>query len=168
MIASIDTLSLDNLRALTIFRGFERRDVVSFLEHLVRLDIERDEVIFHGSQPAHCCYIVVRGAVQLVGDGPHGRVKLGVMGPGQLFGFQGLLRNGTRPVTARTRSKTILLTITREELLAYLDSGMPAALKLLNALGELLVERLRLINRRVARFAFEGRMVTAVPDDPVA
>ncbi len=160
MIESTDTLSLDNLRALTIFRGFEHPEIETFLEHVVRLDIERDEVVFHRFQPAHCCYIVVRGAVQLVGDGPHGRVKLGVMGPGQLFGFQGLLRNGTRPVNARTRSKTVLLKITREELLAYLDAGTPTALTLLNALGELLVERLRLINRRVARVVFEGRMVT--------
>ncbi|MBE1236421.1 cyclic nucleotide-binding domain-containing protein [Phaeovibrio sulfidiphilus] len=62
--------------------------------------IEPGDALFHEGEPAISAFFIVSGRVVLKKDSPEGLVDIDFLGPGDLAGEAGLLRNGVYSVTA--------------------------------------------------------------------
>ena len=60
------------------------------------------------------CYLTMNGAVEKVIVRGGRRIRIGLAGPGQAFGYEGLIDGGPSPMTATTRERTLLLVLPQE------------------------------------------------------
>jgi CRP-like cAMP-binding protein len=64
--------------------------------------------------PSPAYYLTVNGAVERVLLRDDWRVRVGLVGPGRAFGYEGLIDGRPSPVTAVTRERALLLVVPRE------------------------------------------------------
>ena len=114
---------------------------------------------------------MINGAVETVLERGDRRIRVGLMGPGKAFGYEGLIDGRPSPITAVTRERSLLLVL-ESKLFAQLFSGEDAISRgLLGAVLKDLVTALRETLRPCARLAAAGsyaRPQTAVPGRRVA
>jgi CRP-like cAMP-binding protein len=71
-------------------------------------------------------FLTMNGAVEKVVVRGTRRTRIGLAGPGQAFGYEGLIDGGPAPMTATTRERTLLLLLPRDAF-ERLFSGEDAA-----------------------------------------
>ena len=64
--------------------------------------------------PSTACYLTINGAVEKVIVRGGRRIRVGLAGPGQAFGYESLIDGEPSPVTAATRERTLLLVLPQE------------------------------------------------------
>ena len=64
--------------------------------------------------PSPAYYLTINGAVERVLLRDDWRVRVGLVGPGRAFGYEGLIDGRPSPVTAITRERALLLVVPRE------------------------------------------------------
>jgi CRP-like cAMP-binding protein len=116
-------------------------------------------------------YLMINGAVETVLERGDRRLRVGLVGPGKAFGYEGLIDGGPSPTTAVTRERSLLLVL-QAKLFEQLFTGEDAISRgLLGAVQKDLVTALRETLRPCARLAAAGsytRPQTAVPERQVA
>jgi CRP-like cAMP-binding protein len=60
------------------------------------------------------CFVTINGAVEKVIVRGGRRIRVGLAGPGQAFGYESLIDGGAAPVTAVTRERSVLLLLPQE------------------------------------------------------
>ena len=99
------------MRRLATFRAFDSLALWGFLTagRFARCPAGRT-VIAEGTTST-ACYLTMNGAVEksIVRGGR--RIRVGLAGPGQAFGYESLIDGGPSPVTATTRERTLLLVL---------------------------------------------------------
>jgi CRP-like cAMP-binding protein len=65
-------------------------------------------------EPSNACYLTVNGAVEKVIVRGARRIRVGMAGPGQAFGYEPLIDGKPSPVTATTRERALLLMVPHE------------------------------------------------------
>ncbi len=84
------------------------------LQEVTLLQFPQGVTVYAKGEPANCCYIVVRGEVEVKRPAVEGQPeKLIILGRGTLFGDIDLLTSGTRTESAEVLSETELLAIDR-------------------------------------------------------
>jgi CRP-like cAMP-binding protein len=116
-------------------------------------------------------YLMINGAVETVLERGDRRLRVGLMGPGKAFGYEGLIDGGPSPTTAVTRERSLLLVLPAK-LFEQLFTGEDAISRgLLGAVQKDLVTALRETLRPRARLAAAGSYSlpqTAMPQRQVA
>lgn len=140
------------LRALPIFDSFAADELGTLLGDMYLLDVPQGRVIFDEGDPPMACYIVVRGAVQAYLDRGARRWKLGLSGPGSMFGDAALFSHSARTASCITRERSILLGMDREHFDEKFSRGSLVAYKLFDEISAELSEDVRRGNRRLAWF----------------
>jgi CRP-like cAMP-binding protein len=79
-----------------------------------REHFEAGEVIVREGDPGDRLYVVMRGEVAAVRQGPRGETPLRTLGPGEAFGEIALIRAMPRTATVRSRTAVDLLTVDRD------------------------------------------------------
>jgi CRP-like cAMP-binding protein len=102
------------VRRLATFRAFDSLALWGFLTagRFARCPAGRT-VVTEGSLST-ACYLTMNGAVEMVIVRGGRRIRVGLAGPGQAFGYESLIDGGPSPVTATTRERTLLLVLPRE------------------------------------------------------
>ena len=149
-------LSELHLGCIPFFRRFDDEQRRGLLGSMRCFELPRGHVLLEEGSAAACCWVVVRGAVEITVEGAGEERKLGVLGPGSLFGEMALIDDDVRSARARLREKSILLRLDREELDRILDSGSETAFKFFEIVSERLVENLRRSTRRAASTSAVG------------
>lgn len=126
------TEKLELLRAVPLFHGLGRRQLVQ----LARLadEIRRDdgEVLIEEDQPGDEFFIVVGGSVKVVKRGR----RVATLRTGECFGEMSLLDDKPRSATVTTTEPTTLLTIHRADFDRYLTRSPAIMRTLLTTLSE--------------------------------
>jgi CRP/FNR family transcriptional regulator, cyclic AMP receptor protein len=65
-------------------------------------------------EASDACYVTINGAVEKVLARSGRRIRVGLAGPGQPFGYESLIDGLPSPVTETTRERTLLLVVGRE------------------------------------------------------
>jgi CRP-like cAMP-binding protein len=99
-------LDRERLLLLPAFRRFSRAELDELLGYMHMLKIDRRVSIFREGDPAESCFITVRGAVQAQIERPGWVQKLGLSGPGQMFGHVALLDAGPRSASCVSRERS--------------------------------------------------------------
>jgi CRP-like cAMP-binding protein len=102
------------VRRLAMFRSFDSLALWGFLTagRYARCPAGRT-LIAEGAATA-ACYLTINGAVEKVIVRGGRRIRVGLAGPGQAFGYEPLIDGGAAPITAATRERTLLLMLPRE------------------------------------------------------
>jgi CRP-like cAMP-binding protein len=123
------------VRRLATFRAFDSLALWGFLTagRFARVAAGRS-VIAEGTT-SDACYLTMNGAVEKVIVRGGRRIRVGLAGPGQAFGYESLIDGGPSPVTATTRERTLLLVLPQvqfERLFHGEDSGSHAFLDVID------------------------------------
>lgn len=123
------------------------------LEHLFeRQELAAGTKVFSLGEPGDSLYIVGGGSVELfVKDNTGTKIVLAVCDAGQVFGELSLFDGGARTASAICLEDATLLTLDRDDLLAFLRRHPDAALDLLTTMGQRIRSTDEMLRRRVAR-----------------
>jgi diguanylate cyclase (GGDEF)-like protein len=106
--------------------------------------------VINQGRPAHNVYVVLSGRVRIVEALPDNPVEmlLGELGPGEVFGELGIMRDLPRAATAIPLERTVCLIIPESDFVATLKASALMAV----ALAEVLAGRLYEADRSLARY----------------
>ena len=141
-----------------LFGGIDESMRRRIAEHVAERVVERGQCVFTQDQPGDRMYVLAEGAVKLfVSSRGGGMVELVRHRPPATFGEVALLDGGPRSASAEATERSVLLVVTRAELLALLRSEEQVAEALLRTLGTIV----RRTTRQVSDLAFldlQGRV----------
>jgi CRP-like cAMP-binding protein len=99
------------------------------------------------------CYLTMNGAVEKVIVRGGRRIKVGLAGPGQAFGYESLIDGGPAAVTAITRERTLLLVLPPDAFERLFGGEEPGSHAFLDVIHRDLTAALRQALRPHARLA---------------
>jgi CRP/FNR family transcriptional regulator, cyclic AMP receptor protein len=118
-----------------LFGGASRSTRQRIAERLTQRVVEKGELVFAQDEPGDRMFVVADGAVKLFWSSGHGIVELVRHHPPAAFGEVALLDGGPRSASAEALERSLLLVVTRAELLRLLRSEEEIAEALLRSLG---------------------------------
>jgi CRP/FNR family cyclic AMP-dependent transcriptional regulator len=141
-----------------LFSGIDLATRRRIAEHVAERVVERGQCVFTQGQPGDGLYVLAEGAVKLFVSSRDGDVvELVRHRPPATFGEVALLDGGPRSASAEATERSLLLVVTRAELVALLRSEEQVAEALLRTLGTIV----RRTTRQVSDLAFldlQGRL----------
>lgn len=116
--------------------------------------------------PSEACFVTMNGAVEKVIVRGGRRIRVGLAGPGQAFGYESLIDGRPSPMTATTQERTLLLRVP-EEAFARLFTGETAGShEFLDVIHRQLMATLRQALRPHARLASRSTSSPVAAADP--
>jgi len=141
-----------------LFKGVDDAARRLIAERVGERVVERGRSVFVQGEPGDRMYVLAEGAVKLyVSSRDGGIVELARHHPPASFGELALLDGGSRSASAEAVERSVLLVVTRAELLRLLRSEEKVAAALLRALGSMV----RRTTRQVTDLVFlnlQGRV----------
>ena len=141
------------VRRLANFRAFDSLALWGFLTagRFARCPPRRTLVAEGAASPAF--YLTINGAVEKVIVRGGRRIRAGFAGPGQAFGYEGLIDGGPAPVTATTRERALLLVLPQAAFERLFNGEQPDSHVFLDVILRDLMGSLRQALRPHARLA---------------
>jgi CRP-like cAMP-binding protein len=102
------------VQRLATFRAFDSLALWGFLTAGRFARCAAGRTLVAEGAPSTACYLTMNGAVEKVIVRGGRRIRVGLAGPGQAFGYESLIDGGPSPVTASTRERTLLLVLPQE------------------------------------------------------
>jgi CRP-like cAMP-binding protein len=99
------------VRRLATFRAFDSLALWGFLTAGRFARCPAGHTVVPEGRVSTACYLTMNGAVEKVIVRGGRRIRVGLAGPGQAFGYESLIDGGPSPVTATTRERTLLLVL---------------------------------------------------------
>lgn len=138
------------LRHIPLFRDLSNRNWREISNMFHERSFKKDEIIFKEGTPGLGMYIVVDGAVRIIGEVNDQIIELASLVPGQFFGEMTLIDNTDRSATALATEPTRLIGIFRPQLKDLMNRRPRLGMTILVRLAEIIVFRLRTANRYLA------------------
>jgi CRP-like cAMP-binding protein len=141
------------VRRLATFRAFDSLALWGILTagRFARCPAGRT-VVAEGARSTDC-YLTINGAVEKIIVRGERRIRVGLAGPGQAFGYETLIDGGPSPVTATTRERTLLLIVPRDAFTRLFHGEDPGAHAFLDLIHRDLTAAQRQALRPHARLA---------------
>jgi CRP/FNR family transcriptional regulator, cyclic AMP receptor protein len=102
------------VRRFATFRAFDSLALWGFLTAGRYARVPAGTTLVAEGSHAAACYLTINGAVEKVIVRGGQRIRVGLAGPGQAFGYESLIDGEPSPVTAATRERTLLLVLPQE------------------------------------------------------
>lgn len=99
---------------LAAFRGFDSLALWGFLTAGRYAQCPGGRTLVPEGTASTACYLTINGAVEKVIIRGGRRIRVGLAGPGQAFGYENLIDGHPAPMTATTRERTLLLVLPQE------------------------------------------------------
>jgi CRP-like cAMP-binding protein len=141
------------VRRLASFRSFDSLALWAFLTagRYARCP-PRSTLVAEGAH-SDACYVTINGAVEKVIVRGGRRIRVGLAGPGQAFGYESLIDGEPSPVTAITRERALLLVLPRPAFQRLFNDETDGSLVFLDVIHRDLTQALRQALRPHARLA---------------
>lgn len=150
------------LPVLPFFVDFTRDEIDAAIKAAAVIAVARGQWLFVAGNPAHACYLVVRGAVEANAriDGHERRIAL--LGPGTLVGYMSVLMGNTHGANARAREDAALLEFSAEAFMDLYNGSSGAAVKMQHAIHRCLLQSLTRSNSQLSRLVTQARLDATV------
>jgi CRP-like cAMP-binding protein len=99
---------------LAAFRAFDSLALWGFLTAGRYARCPAGRTLVPEGTASRACYLTINGAVEKVIIRGSRRIRVGLAGPGQAFGYENLIDGQPAPTTAATRERTLLLVLPEE------------------------------------------------------
>jgi CRP-like cAMP-binding protein len=149
------------LPRLPFFERFTEDEIDEVVAHAAYVEVERDRGIFAAGAPAACAFVVVRGAAEIIALQGDRERRLAVVGPGQLIGFLGVLRERPHTSFAFARETALLLDIPAAAFRALYSGESRASTRLRAAVQRSLLASMARTNRSLARLLSQAKLEEA-------
>jgi len=127
-------------------------------------EVARGATLFAAGQPAQACYLVVRGALEVVAIDKNIERRIAVAGPGELVGYLALLERGVHAASARIRESACVLEVPAREFLALYEGNSGTSVRLQHAIHRSLLRSLARSNTQLTRLISHARVAAASRD----
>ncbi len=133
------------LKGMGLFSGFDDRELRVLAGAMRDHSFLPFEVVFRKGDRAAGCYFVLDGGIEVSVEGVDGREEtVATLGKGELFGEVALIDGGLRSATCRaTIDGAELVSLGRAEFDQVFNAGNAFAYKLMDLIGERVIERVR-------------------------
>jgi CRP/FNR family cyclic AMP-dependent transcriptional regulator len=151
------------LRRVKIFQGINEPHLEALWARLRERRVRKGEVLFRAGDPGEEVFLIRAGSI-VVSSPVQGRVEqvLAHLGPGDFFGEISLFDEEPRSATIQAATDVLLLSMSRESLLQFIDSNPRAAAALLYQVVRVLSSRLRASTELVAEVTRWGLEATGL------
>jgi len=141
------------VRRMATFREFDSLALWGFLTAGRYANCPRGRTLAAEGTPPNACYLTINGAVEKVLVRGDRRVRVGLAGPGQAFGYEGLIDGEPSPVTALTRERARLLVLSQESFTRLFNGDTEVTHVFLDVINRNLAASMRQALRPQARLA---------------
>jgi CRP-like cAMP-binding protein len=141
------------VRRLGTFHGFDSLALWGFLTAGRFARCPKGSTLVVEGEPSNACYLTINGAVEKVIISGGRRIRVGLAGPGQAFGYESLIDGEPSPVTATTRERALLLVLPQEPFERLFNGETSGSHVFLDVIHRDLVAALRQALRPHARLA---------------
>ena len=149
------------LPLLHFFEGFDDYQIDEMVAASRALEFARGAPLFAAGQPAQACYLVVRGALEVVAINNSIERRIAVAGPGELVGYLALLERGAHAAAARVREAACVLEFPAREFLALYEGNSGTSVRLQHAIHRSLLRSLARSNTQLTRLISHARAAAA-------
>jgi len=146
------------LPLLRFFEGFERADIDAVAAIARPLALERGAALFESGQDAEACFLVVRGAVEVVSPQGERERRVAIAGPGELVGYLAALDRSRHAAAARVRERTCLLELPAAAFGQLYNGGGSVSVKLQHAIHASLLRSLARTNNLLTRLISHAQL----------
>ena len=147
-----------------LFATMDETERHSLYASMVKVELNRGEVLFDEGENGDRLYIIEEGKIKLGSSSGDGRENLlAILGPGEMFGELSLFDPGPRSLSASAVSDSVLYELEHSALVRVIEERPAVAKHLLTALAR----RLRRTNEALADLVFSdvpGRVAKALLD----
>jgi CRP-like cAMP-binding protein len=141
------------VRRLATFRAFDSLALWGFLTAGRYARCPAGRTLVAEGADSTACFVTMNGAVEKVLVRGGRRIRVGLAGPGQAFGYESLIDGDPSPVTAVTRERTLLLMLQKEPFERLFHSETAGSHVFLDVIHRELTAALRQALRPHARLA---------------
>ncbi len=160
--ASFDWRSF--LPILTFFEGFDEQEIDEFASSGKIIELPRGAWVFGAGVPARACYLVVRGALELLARTGQKERRVAITGPGELVGFMAVIDDSPRANYARAREACCPLEIPRAAFMEIYDGTSGTTVNLHHAIHRSLMRSIGRTNTQLTRLISHARLTAARSD----
>ena len=149
------------LPLLPIFEGFDGAEIDEIVAVAMPLELARGQEVFAAGQPSTACFIVVRGAVEILARHEKRERRMAVLGPGQLLGYMSALEKSPHGSDAIVREQALLLELPAKDFESLYFGNSAVAVKLHRAIQKSLLSSMAQTNRHLTRLISQARLSDA-------
>jgi CRP-like cAMP-binding protein len=146
------------LSMLPFFQGFDELEIEELVAQARAFELERGACVFAAGKSADACFLVVRGALEVVSSNGKVERRIAVAGPGELVGYLAVLEGAPHNASARVRESACLLAFPAADFLRLYGGGSGAAVSLLHAIHSSLLRSLARTNNQLTRLISAARL----------
>ncbi len=140
------------MKQVPVFESLSKKELTEVEKIIYQREYKKDEPIFREGDPGLGMYIIVEGAVEIVGEKNDGKKQiLAVLEKGAFFGDLSLLDDAPRSASAIAVNNCSILGFFRPNLLELMNRKPNLGLKILFSLSKIVSERLRRTNEQLAK-----------------
>jgi CRP-like cAMP-binding protein len=143
---------------LRFFEGFERREIDAVLAIGRALELARGTWLFAAGEPARACFLVIRGAIEVVSPNGSSERRVAIAGPGELVGYLAALDQAPHAAAACVRERACVLELAAEPFARLYGEGSRTSVRLQHAIHASLLRSLARTNHLLTRLISHARL----------
>jgi CRP-like cAMP-binding protein len=146
------------LPLLAFFQGFDAYEIDELIALARPLELARGQWLFAAGESAQRCFLVLRGAVEVLARVGGLERRVALAGPGELVGYLALVERVPHTASARVREHAALLEFPGAGLLALYEGRSGASVRLQRAIHGTLLRSLARSNGQLTRLIAAARL----------
>ncbi len=137
------------VESIELFDDIEFKNCIKIMAMGLQSKIRIGDLIFQKGDLGREMYVLLKGRIEIIDEGPDGDRTLAVLGPGETFGEMALFEHKERSAKAVAMDECVLLVLDEDKIQKLLSKSV--AIRLLFNLSKMLSRRLRDTNLLLAR-----------------
>jgi CRP-like cAMP-binding protein len=146
------------LPLLRFFEAFDRHEIDEVAAIGRAVELERGAWIFAAGEPAASCFLVIRGAIEVLARNGRFERRVAIAGPGELVGYLAALDNAKHAASARVRERATLLELPADRFGLLHGGGSRTSIRLQHAIHASLLRSLTRTNHLLTRLISHARL----------
>lgn len=152
------------LPILPFFEGFDAYEIDELVARARATELARGTWLFAPGQLASTCYLVVRGAIEILAFQKNLQRRVALAGPGELVGYLAVLEGQAHAAAARVRESACVLEFSAQEFLDVYHGDAATSVSLQHAIHKSLLRSLARTNTQLTRLISHAHLTAASKD----
>jgi CRP-like cAMP-binding protein len=146
------------LPILPFFETFDPYERDEFIKGCSAFELPRGAALFNAGDAASACFLVIRGAVEVVSTAGDIERRVALAGPGELLGHLAVLEGRAHGASARVRESACLMEFPAAQFLGHYQGGSGTSVSLQQAIHKSLLRALGRTNTQLTRLISHARL----------
>ncbi len=146
------------LPVLRFFEGFDRDEVDELAATGRAFALPKGRWLFASGEPASSCFLVLRGAIEVLSRQGELERRVTLAGPGELVGYLAVLDRARHAASGRVRESAALLEFPAEKFIAVYEGSSGLSVRLQRGIHGTLLRSLARTNSQLTRLIAAARL----------